>query len=230
MTEQVQTALVWLEQHATERDRENLVRFGIHAKNAIGVSMVHIQLLAKQLGRNHELAAALWDTGYYEARLLTAYVDEPARVTPTQMDRWCHDFDNWGICDTLCFALFDRTPHAWAKVTKWSNKREEFEKRAAFALMASLAGHDKTSGDEPFLEGLVLVEQAAADNRNFVKKGVSWALRGTGRRNAVLHAAALAVAQRLADSTETAARWVGKDALRDLMKNRPRQPRKQVSK
>ena len=132
------------------------------------------------------------------------------------MDRWCRDFDNWAICDTLCFALWDRTPHAWDKVTKWSTRRAEFEKRAAFALLASLALHDKTSPNASFLAGLRLIERAASDERNFVKKGVNWALRGIGRRNAVLHAAAVKLARRLAESPEAAPRWVGKDALREL--------------
>ncbi len=216
LEEQVQEALSWLEQASTQRDRENLARFGITASKAFGVSMANIQVLAKRLGRNHELAAALWDTGWYEARMLTSFVDEPARVTPAQMDRWCRDFDNWGICDTVCFHLFDRTPHAWAKVAEWSDQRDEFVKRAAFALLASLAGHDKKAADEPFLESLPLIERAATDERNFVKKGVSWALRRIGRRNPALNAAAVALARRLSASPEAAARWVGKDALKDL--------------
>jgi 3-methyladenine DNA glycosylase AlkD len=176
----VQAALSALEQMGTERDRENLTRFGITASKALGVSMANVQVLAKRFGRNHELAAALWDTGWYEARLLTSFVDEPARVTPGQMDRWCRDFDNWGICDTICFHLFDKTPHAWAKVAKWSDSKHEFVKRAAFALLASLALHDKRADDESFARCLPLVEHAAIDERNFVKKGVSWALRLSG--------------------------------------------------
>ncbi len=213
---EVREALSWLRRKSTKRDRENLARFGISAGKAFGVSMANIQVLAKRLGRDHDLAAALWDTGWYEARMLTSFVDEPARVTPAQMDRWCRDFDNWGICDTLCFHLFDRTPHAWAKVAQWSDRRDEFVKRAAFALLASLAGHDKTSGDEPFARCLPLIERAASDERNFVKKGVSWALRGVGRRSPALNAAAVTVARRLSASPEAAARWVGKDALKDL--------------
>jgi 3-methyladenine DNA glycosylase AlkD len=217
----VRTALAWLEAHRTDRDRANLARFGINARRAYGVSMANIQRLAKSLGRNHALAGALWDTGRYEARMLAALVDEPARVTPAQMDRWCRDFDNWGICDTVCFKLFDQSPHAWSKVTAWSRKTDEFGKRAAFALLASLAGHDKTSGDRPFLDGLRLVERAAGDDRNFVKKGVNWALRRIGTRNAALRAAAIEVAGRLAASRDPAARWVGKDALRELTRGRP---------
>jgi 3-methyladenine DNA glycosylase AlkD len=216
LEERVQAALSALEQLSTQRDRENLARFGITASKAMGVSMANIQRLAKRIGRDHELAAALWDTGWYEARMLTSLVDEPARVTPAQMDRWCRDFDNWAVCDTLCFHLFDRTPHAWDKIEAWSDERDEFVKRAAFALLASVAGHDKRAGDAPFVESLLLIERAAADGRNFVKKAVSWALRRIGGRNAALNIAALAVAQRLSASPDAAARWVGRDALKDL--------------
>jgi 3-methyladenine DNA glycosylase AlkD len=216
LVEEVQAALLALEQMGTKRDRENLARFGITASKAFGVSMANVQVLAKRFGRNHELAAALWDTGWYEARLLTSFVDEPARVTPAQMDRWCRDFDNWGICDTICFHLFDKTPHAWDKVAKWSDNKHEFVKRAAFALLASLALHDKRADDESFARCLPLVERAAVDGRNFVKKGVSWALRLIGRRNLALNAASVDVARRLSASSEAAARWVGKDAFKEL--------------
>jgi 3-methyladenine DNA glycosylase AlkD len=213
---QVSAALSSLEQMSTQRDRDNLVRFGIIASKAFGVSMANIQVLAKRLGRNHQLAAALWETGWYEARMLTSFVDEPARVTPAQMDRWCRDFDNWGICDTVCFHLFDKTPHAWAKVAQWSDQRHEFVKRAAFALLASLALHDKRADDESFVLYLPLIERAAADERNFVKKGVSWALRVIGRRNRALNAAAVKAARRLAASPASSARWVGRDAVKEL--------------
>lgn len=218
MTAEVQQAIAWLEQKSTPHDLDNLGRFGIAASNPIGVSMANVHEIAKRLGRSHELAGALWDTGLYEARLLTAFVDEPARVTAAQMDRWCRDFDNWGICDTLCFKLFDRTSHAWDKVPEWSGRPEEFVRRAAFALLASLALHDKKAADAQFIDGLILIERAATDERNFVKKGVSWALRAVGRRNAVVHTAAMEVVRRLMDSADSTARWIGKDALRDLQK------------
>lgn len=216
IAQRVESALAALAALATKRDLENLPRFGITAKDALGVSMAKIQTLAKTLGRNHELAVALWDTGRYEARLLTAYVAEPTRVTPAQMDRWCKDFDNWAVCDTLCFHLFDRVPHAWDKIRKWSSQRPEFVKRTAFALMASIAGHDKHATDDLFLEGLTLIERAANDERNFVKKAVSWALRRIGRRNQALHRACVELAARLAASADATERWIGRDAHKEL--------------
>lgn len=212
----VRNVLSALERLATPRDLANLARFGIAATNPLGVSMAHIQKVAKGIGRDHALAAELWKTNVYEARLLAAYVDDPALVTVTQMNAWCREFDNWGVCDTLCFSLFDRTPHAWSRVHAWAPKRAEFVRRAAFALLASLAVHDKAEADEPFVQALPLIEAAADDDRPLVRKGVSWALRTTGRRNVRLHAAALAVAKRLATSTDAGARWVGKDAAREL--------------
>ncbi|MES1255642.1 MAG: DNA alkylation repair protein [Acidobacteriota bacterium] len=209
-------AIAWLKRHATKATLAGMARFAIPSHRAFGVSMADMKTLAKRLGRRHGLAAALWRTGWYEARMLAALIDEPARVTAPQMDRWCRDFDSWAICDTACFALFDRTPHAWSKVTAWSGKREEFVKRAAFALLWGLTVHDKESGDDPFLDGLRLVERAADDDRAFVKKAVDMALRAIGKRNVALHTAAVASARRLAEAPAAAARWVGSHALREL--------------
>ena len=193
-----------------------MARFAIPSDKAIGVSVGDIRKLAKQIGPNHTLAQALWATDRYEARLLATFIDEPARVSAAQMDRWCKDFDSWALCDTACFALFDRTPHAWRKVAPWAARRPEFEKRAGFALLWALAVHDKACGDAAFLQALPLIEAAADDERNFVKKAVNMALRAMGKRNAALHAAAVAMARRLAGSQDATARWIGKDALREL--------------
>jgi 3-methyladenine DNA glycosylase AlkD len=212
----VASSLAWLERRGTKRNRDGMARYAIHADHVFGVAMTDIRTLAGQLGRDHALAAALWDSGWYEARLLAAFVDEPAKVTPSQMDRWARDFDNWAVCDTVCMHLFDRTPHAFRKVTHWSGRKPEFVRRAAFALLASLALHDKDAADEPFVDRLTLIERGATDDRNFVKKAVSWALRAIGQRNQRLHTRALRLSERLAASPVTTPRWIGKDALRDL--------------
>jgi 3-methyladenine DNA glycosylase AlkD len=216
MKSEVRSALTWLERKGTKRARDGMARYGLPSDTAFGVSVGTVQQLAKRLGRNHDLALALWDSGRYEARMLAAYIDDPARVTAAQMDRWCRDFDNWGICDTVCFVLFDRTPHAWRKVDQWSRRRDEFEKRAAFALLWGLTVHDKSAGEERFSHGLLLIERAAGDDRHFVKKAVNMALRAVGKRSPTLNSAAVTLAQRLSTSPEAAARWVGKDALREL--------------
>jgi 3-methyladenine DNA glycosylase AlkD len=212
----VEEALAGLRRHATPAGRDGLHRYGIPSDRALGVPMRDIQALAKRLGRHHGLALALWDAGWYEARVLAAYVDEPEAVTRAQMDRWCRDFDNWAICDAVCFALFDRTAHAWPMVRRWANRRAEFEKRAAFALLWGLTVHDKQADDGPFLEGLALIERAASDERHYVKKALSMALRAIGKRNSSLKTAAIAAARRLAASDTPSARWLGADALREL--------------
>ena len=212
----VKETLIWLERRGSQRNRAGMARYGIVAPKAFGVSVGDLRKLGKQLGKSHELAVGLWKTGWYEARMLVPFVGEPKRVTPAQMDRWARDFDNWAICDALCFHLFDRSPHAYRKVSAWSTRREEFVRRAAFALAASLALHDRQAPDKAFEQMLPLIEQAAKDERNFVKKGVSWALRGIGMRSAALHRKSLALARRLAASKDPSARWVGRDAIRDL--------------
>jgi 3-methyladenine DNA glycosylase AlkD len=209
-------ALAWLEKRGSKKNRDGMARYGIVASKVFGVSMGTMQSLAKELGRDHALSEALWKTGWYEARMLASLVGEPARVTPAQMERWSKGFDNWAVCDTATFVLWDRTPHAWTKVHEWSTRKEEFVKRAAFAMLASLTVHDKQAPDEPYLKGLKLIEHEASDDRNFVKKAVNWALRSIGKRNPALNKAAIAVARRLAESDDPASRWVGKDALREV--------------
>jgi 3-methyladenine DNA glycosylase AlkD len=216
LQERLGLALAELRNQATEKTRAGMARYAIDAPSAIGVSMTDMKAIAKKLGKSHELAAALWREGWYEARMLACLVDDPKLVSLEQMESWAADFDNWAICDTACFCLFDRTPYAWIKVDDWAAREEEFVKRAAFALLASLTVHDKKAPDKPFLRGLEHVERAAADERNFVKKSVNWALRSIGKRSPALHAASLEVAGRLAASKEAAPRWVGKDALREL--------------
>lgn len=214
----VRDALAWLKRKGSKAARDGMARYAIPSDRAFGVSMKDVQALGKALGRDHALAIALWDTGCYEARALCAYVDEPARVTAVQMDRWCRDFDNWATCDTLCFALFDRTPHAWRKAAAWTKRKPEFERRAGLALLASLALHDKNADDARFVALLPLVERVADDGRNFVRKAVSWALRSIGGRNAALNAATIALAKRLAASDDRTARATGKEVLRELAK------------
>jgi 3-methyladenine DNA glycosylase AlkD len=222
----VASILQSLKRLGSKRGREEMgPRYGIAgptAATAFGVSMRAIQKLAKDLvkerGLDHALALALWETGQYEARALAAFIDDPAKVTSEQMDAWAKDFDNWGTCDTVCFKLFDRVAPdlAFRKVRAWSKSRDEFVKRGAFALLASLALHDRVTGDSPFAECLPLIKSAASDERNFVKKGVSWALRSAGRRSATLNRESVALAKQLSVSTQPAERWIGKDAFREL--------------
>jgi 3-methyladenine DNA glycosylase AlkD len=208
--------LAWLKQHGSHRNVEGLARYGIVAKRAFGVPMGRLLSLSKKLGRDQALSLALWDTGWYEARLLAALVGDPQLVTRRQMNAWAASFENWGDCDTVCFKLFDQSPLAWECVPRWSASPKVFVKRGGFALMACLALHDKSAPDQNFLAFLPQVEKGAGDERNFVKKGVSWALRAIGQRNLSLNDASLVVAKRLAAASEPSCQWVGREALREL--------------
>lgn len=214
--EQVESALAWLKDHSSPAIRDGMARFAIPSDHALGVAMKDIKALGKQLGHDQVLAEALWDTGVYEARMLASFVGDPAGISAAQMERWCKEFDNWAICDSMCFNLFDHTPHAWAKVAAWSARKEEFVKPTGFALLWSLTVHDKKAADAQFVQGLALIEREAGDERNFVKKAVNMALRAVGKRNAALNAQATVLARRLAASADPTARWNGKDALREL--------------
>lgn len=214
--DRLQSVMDWLKKTGTARVRDGMARFAIPSDTAFGVTVGALRAYARRLGTDQALAQALWQTGRYEARMLATFIGDPSAMTPAQMDRWVRDFDNWAIVDTACFALFDRSPHAWSRVPAWVKRRGEFERRAGFALLWALTVHDRQSGDTPFLRALPLIERGADDERHFVAKAVDMALRAIGKRSLVLNNAAIALAEKLAGSTDAAPRWVGKHALREL--------------
>jgi 3-methyladenine DNA glycosylase AlkD len=192
-------------------------RYAIRPANPLGgIRMPTLRAMAKRIGRDHRLALDLWATGVHEARLLATMVADPRDVTPEEMESWVLDLDSWDICDQACGNLWDRTPWAFDKMRAWSGRSEEFVKRAAFALMAGAALHRKDEPDQAFLALLPVIEREAGDPRNFVRKGVNWALRGIGKRNRALNAAAILTARRIQAGDSRSARWVGTDALREL--------------
>ncbi|MGH6951835.1 MAG: DNA alkylation repair protein [Vitreimonas sp.] len=208
--------LAELKRNASKQYRADMsARYGIVTKAEVyGTTVATMRAMAKRIGRDHALAEKLWRTGVHDARMLATMVGDPAHVTPAEMDRWAKDFDNWGIVDTACFHYWDRTPHAFKQIEKWSKAKDEYVKRTAFALLASCALHGQGT-DADFLRGLALIEREATDPRNFVKKGVNWALRAIGgKKSPKLRAAARALAKRLSESADPTERWNGKDALR----------------
>jgi 3-methyladenine DNA glycosylase AlkD len=196
--------------------RDGMRRFGIHDTRAVGLTVPQIRAIARRIGKNQPLAEQLWQSSVHEARVLAALIGDPQAITRSTMDRWTRDFASWDICDACCCNLFDRSPFAWQKIPKWAHSSREFVRRAAFATLAALAVHDKTAPDQLFLDALPLIERYCFDDRNFVRKGVNWALRNIGKRNARLGFAAIACAERVRTQNSRAARWIAADALREL--------------
>ena len=210
--------LAQLQSLARPDQLEGMSRYGMTSEGRLGISIPPLRRIAKQAGKDHRLALDLWKSGIAEARIIASMVDEPERVTPAQMDRWVRDFNSWDVCDQVCGNLFDKTPYAWTKAREWAKREEEYVKRAGFALMAYLAWHDKAAPDSAFLRFFPSIRRGATDERNFVKKAVSWALRNIGKRNPRLRAAALREARAFRAQDSKAARWVGADVERDLGK------------
>ncbi len=208
--------LAELRSHADPRAVEGMARFGISSKGTLGVPVPVMRGMAKRIGNDHRTALELWASGIHEARILASMVDEPAAVSEEQMDSWVSDFDSWDVCDQVCMNLFWLTPFAHAKALEWAGREPEFEKRAGFALMARIAWSDKSATDKQIAEFLPVILLEAADERNFVKKAVNWALRQIGKRNLALNRMAIETAREIAELDSSPARWIASDALREL--------------
>ena len=197
-----------------------MARFGIVAKKAFGISAPVLKNLSKEIKNQtedrHKLALELWETGIHEARIIAYLIDHAKKVSEKQMDSWAEDFDNWAICDGTCGHLFCRTEFAYKKVFEWSERDEEFIRRAGIVLIANLAVHDKKAADEKIAQFLSILEKRADDERNFVKKAVNWSLRQIGKRNLHLNKLAVETAEKIKLQNTKPARWIAADALREL--------------
>lgn len=201
---------------------EGMARFGISSKNMLGIPIPELRKIAKEIGKNHELALELWDSEIHEARLLAGFIGEPGKVTETQFERWTNDFDSWDICDQVCSNLFGKTEFAWAKAVELTLRKEEFVKRTGFVLMACLAVHDKKAKDSDFEKFFPIIKRGSTDERNFVKKAVNWALRQIGKRNLRLNRLAIKCAQEIQKIDSKTAHWIANDALRELKSEKTR--------
>lgn len=214
----VESALEILSREEKQENKEGMARFGINTEKAFGVSVVKIREIAKMVGKGHEKAQKLWETGMHEARIMACFLDEPRRITKEQAENWALGFNSWDLCDQCCMNLFDRLPFSYELAAEWAEREEEYVKRAGFAIMASLALHDKKAPDEKFLPFLNSIEKQSTDPRNFVKKAINWALRQIGKRRPSIIDKVKTLAEKLAESDDKNARWVGKDALREFDK------------
>jgi len=215
MSVQADDLIVLLHTLANADNVVGMARYGINPHGTLGISIYELRRIAKTVEPSHALAEELWSTGIHEARILASYVERPEWVSEDQLERWVLDFDSWDVCDQVV-ELFAGTPYAYAKVFDWSQRPEEFVKRAAFALIAELAVHDKKASDEKLAQFFPVILREACDGRNFVKKAVNWALRNLGKRNRELNRQAIETARQIQQIDDRTARWIASDALREL--------------
>ena len=193
---------------------------GSLANNAYGIMVKNLKIIAKEIGTNHSLALKLFKSGIHEAKKLASMIDDPKKVTESQMETWVKKFDAWDICDCCCSSLFVKTSFAYKKIFEWSSREKEYEKRAAFTLMAHLVFHDKTSNDNKFEKFFPIIKRESIDERNFVKKAVNWALRQIGKRNINLNKKAITTAKEIKKINSKSAQWIANNALNELTKEK----------
>lgn len=213
---ELKTVIDQLRKLANPENVSGMARFGINPDGTLGICAPDLMRLAKKIGKDHELAQELWDSKIHEARILAAMIDEPSKVTRKQMESWVKDFDSWDVCDQVCMRLFDKTSSAYEKTVEWTERDDEFVKRAGFAMMAVLSVHDKRASDKEFEKFLQIIVREAKDERNYVRKAVNWALRQIGKRNLALNNKAIKTALKIQKTDSKAAKWIANDALREL--------------
>jgi 3-methyladenine DNA glycosylase AlkD len=207
-----------LRSKANPNNLEGMACYGISTANRLGNSIPDLRKIAKETGKNHKLALKLWEKGIDETKILASMIGEEDRLTEEEVEKWVTDFNSWDVCDQVCMNLLDKTPFAVKKIKEWVKRKEEFVKRAAFSLIACIAVHNKEMPDDEFIKFLPIIKNASMDERNYVKKAVSWALRNIGKRNKNLNDEVLKFAKELESIDSKSAKWIAKDTLKDIQR------------
>ena len=208
--------IVFFKENQNTENLKTMDRLKVGSDKKYGIKNPVIRKLARDIGKDHELALELWDHGYHESRLLATLIEDPSQVTEEQLDKWVDDFDTWDIVDQACINILVDMPLARSKIPIWSKSEKEFTKRTAFSLIAVTAVHDKKSEDSYFEEFLPYIIEASDDDRNFVKKSVNWALRSIGKKNKHLNERAVEVSHEILELDSKSAKWIAKNALKEL--------------
>jgi len=209
-----------LEELSDPKVAEGIAKYGIKTSKIYGVSIPNLRKIAKEIGKNHRLALALWEINTRETRIIACLIDDPKEVTEEQLETWVSEFDNWEICDQCCSNLFEKTKYAYDKAIEWASRKEEFVKRAGFVLMARLALKGKKIEDNAFEDFFQIIKRESKDEREYVKKAISWALRQIGKRNLELNKRAIEVAKELLKIDSMSAQWIAREALKELTSER----------
>lgn len=206
-----------LKSRENSKNKIGMARFGINTEKSFGISVKYLREIAKKIGKDHNLALELWESGFHEARILATIIDEPDKASKTQIKKWIKDVNSWDLCDQLCNNLIAKTVYAYDLAFEWSKSKAEFTKRAGFTLFAVIAVHWKHLSDNDFITILPRIIEESNDERNFVKKAVNWALRQIGKRNKNLNEIAIKTALALINLESNSAKWIGKNAYKELM-------------
>ncbi|MFW9922534.1 MAG: DNA alkylation repair protein [Candidatus Thorarchaeota archaeon] len=212
----IDTIITLFKQNTDNSRIEGMKKVGITPERAFGVSIPFLRELAKKIGKNHELALELWNINTRETRILACMVDDVSLLTEEQMELWVKDFDYWEICDQCIMNLFEKSKYAYQKAIDWTTRTEEYVKRSGFVLIARLAFSDKKASNDIFQSFFPIISKEANDQRNSVKKAISWALRQIGKRNNDLNAKTLDLANKLLISEEKNTQWIAKDVIKDI--------------
>ena len=191
-------------------------KFGVVSNNALGIYHKDLKALAKELPKDNDLAIQLFESDIYEARLLCSKMFQPKDLTEELLEHWVTTFENWEICDSFCMGLFAKSKFAVSKVIEWSSRTREFEKRAAFTIIAAYCMADKKADNSVFEQFFPIIKREVTDDRIYVKKAVNWALRNIGKRNIDLNKKAIKTANEILEIEVKSAQWIAKNALKEL--------------
>lgn len=197
----VSEVLALLDAERDERGISNWAKqgAGTAGMRSFGIGLTRLRKLAKQIGRNRELAQALWRTDVHEARVLALLVDDPAQITREQAEKQVEELAGGMLAHVFasCDATLAKTSFVVELADQWVRSDDPVRRECGYGLLyeASKFSGRRAPGDEFFLAHVERIADTIGTEPEKVRLSMGAALMGIGKRSAPLNHAALKVAR-----------------------------------
>ncbi len=142
---------------------------GLNYKLNWGVPIMSLRAMAKEYGKDYDLAIALFKEDVRECKILATMIMPPERMLPEIADVWMEQTTSQEIAEQLAFNLFQYVEFAPMSAFEWIASDKELYRLTGYQLLARLFMKGNVPDERGINEFLDQVEIALTDNDNAVR-------------------------------------------------------------
>ena len=168
---------------------------------SFGIGLTVLRKLANQIGKNHELSLKLWESEYYDAKIIALLIDNPKKMTREQAEEQVDGVNQGHLAHVFssCNASLAKTSFVVELACDWMKSVDSIRRRCSYGLLYEISKSQKKNAPDDvfFLEKIEYINTFFHRESFLIKGAMGGALIGIGKRNIRLNIAALKVARNL---------------------------------
>ena len=103
-----------------------------------GATLPRLREKADEMGKNYDLAIALWKEDVRECKILATMLMPPERMLPEVVDIWMEQTASLEIAEQAAFNLYQHLPYAGEKAYQWLAATEDLPQICGYHVLSRL--------------------------------------------------------------------------------------------